>query len=234
MPVKTRITSFANSFQIHVDQTLSPKARSEKVRSYSLMKISEADEVNRKALGAFPPKTVTVNGRQDETLSNIDPDRGIIIAEWRLIGDVLTFIADTLDDRSPVVSGDYRRGHIMLADDVEADPYNPPMAKMFTFLNLEPYSRRIEIGKTEAGRDFVVQVENRIYIRTGADAKARFGNLAKISTGFITPSGAYRLKQDQVSRSFKGGVRRISARQRPDRVAGAAVTVPAIFVTIGG
>jgi hypothetical protein len=211
---------------------MSPSSRSERVRIYAQEKISDADEINRQALGAVPPKTVTVNGRQDDTLSNIDPDRGIIIAEWRLVGDVLQWIAQTLYDRSPVISGDYRDGHIMLADGAEADPYNPPMATQFTFLNLMPYSRRIEIGKTESGRDFVIQVENRIYIRTGEDAKAKFGNIAKIRTGFEARS--YFLKQNQVSRSFTGGVKRISARWRPDRVAGAAVSVPAIYVTIGG
>ncbi len=231
MPVKTKITSFANTYNILVDNTFSAKARSEKVRAYASKRISEADEVNRRALGAVPPKTVTVNGWQDDTLSNIDPDRGVIIAEYRLIGDVLEFIIETLKSRSPFQSGDYRDGHIMLADDVEADPYEPPMATRFTFLNNVPYARKIEIGKTKEGRDFVIQVENRIYQRTYQDAKAKFGNLAKITTGFETSS--YTLKQNQLSRSFKGRVRRISARQRPDRAAGAAVSVPAIYVTIG-
>lgn len=232
MPVKTRITSFANTAKILVDSTLSPKARIEKVRTYAQREITKADEINRRALGAVPPKTVTVNGREDESLSTITPDRGIIIAEWRLVGDVLQWIMTTLRERSPVQSGDYRKGHIMLADGAEADPYNPPMATQFTFLNTVPYSRKIEIGKTESGRDFVIQVENRIYIRTGEDAKAKFGNIAKIRTGF--ESSSYLLKQNQVSRSFAGGIKRISARQRPDRVAGAAVSAPAIYVTIGG
>jgi hypothetical protein len=233
MAVKTRITSFANTAKILVDSTLSPKARIEKVRIYTQREITKADEINRRALGAVPPKTITVNGRaDDESLSGITADRGIIIAEWRLVGDVLEWIMTTLRERSPVVSGDYRDGHIMLADGAEADPFHPPMATSFTFLNTVPYARKIEIGKTESGHPFVVQVENKIYFRTYQDAKARFGNIAKITTGF--ESSSYVLRQNQLSRSFTGGVKRISARQRPDRTAGAAVSVPAIYVTIGG
>jgi len=33
---------------------------------------------------------------------------------------------------------------------------------------------------TKSGRDFVIQVENRIYERTARDAQAKFGNVAKI------------------------------------------------------
>ncbi len=234
MPLDIKIKSYSQSFKALIDETLSPKARNDKLAAFARRQINAADEINRRALGAVPPKTVTVNGRENSALTNIiPPDSGTIIAEYRVVDDVLQFIAKTLYDRSPVVEGDYRDGHIMLADDVPADPYRPPLATQFTFLNLVAYSRKIEIGKTHSGRDFVIQVPNRIYIRTGEDAKAKFGNIAKIRTGFITPTGAYRLKHDQASRSFTRGFRRISARQRPDRVAGSTVSVPAIFVTIG-
>ncbi len=234
MPLDIKIKPVSQSFQVLVDELLSPKAQSAKIADFARRQIRAADEINRRVFGAVPPKKVTVNGREDEALSNIPLPSGIIIAEYRVVDDVLAWIAKTLHDRSPVQEGDYRDGHIMLADDAPADPYNPPLATQFTFLNLEPYSRKIEIGKTKSGRDFVVQVPNRIYIRTGDDAKAKFGNVAKIRTGFITPTGAYRLKQDQASRSFTRGIRRVSARQRTDRLAGSVVTVPAIFITIGG
>ena len=56
------------------------------------------------------------------------------------------------------------------------DPVAPPLASEYVFLNTVPYARKIEIGKTESGRDFVIQVPNRIYERTANDAQARFGN----------------------------------------------------------
>jgi hypothetical protein len=232
MPVKTKITGYSQSFKVLVDQTLSPKARNDLVAGFARRQINAADEINRRALGAVPPKTVTVNGRANDSLTNIiPPDSGTIIAEYRMVDDVLKWIMQTLRDRSPYLSGDYKRGHRLLADGRECDPDNPPLASSYTFVNVVPYTRRLEVGKTESGRDFLISVPNKIYARTYADAKARFGNAAKITTGFETSS--YLLKNDQASRSFTRGFRVVSARQRPDRVAGSAVSVPAIYVTIG-
>ncbi len=232
MPITTKITPYSNSFKVLVDETLSPQARSAKIAAFARRQIAAADEINRRALGAVPPKKVTVNGRENESLTNIPPDQGIIIAEYRLVEDVLAWIMLTLRARSPVISGDYRRGHRLFADDVECNPDAPPIARRYAFFNLVPYARKIEVGKTESGRDFVIQVENKIYARTYADAKARFGNVAKITTGFASTPNSYRLKQDQASRSFTRGFRQTSARQRSG-VAGSVISVPAIYVTIG-
>ncbi len=233
MPVKTKITPFSLTSKILVDGALSPGARSATVAAYARKEIAKADAINLRVFGSIPPKKVTVNGRENAELINIPPDRGIIIAEYRLHEDVLAWIMQTLRDRSPFLSGDYKNGHRLFADDVECDPANPPIATRYAFFNLVPYARRLEVGKTKSGRDFLVAPPNKIYARTGADAKAKFGNVAKITSGFASTPNSYRLKNDQASRSFTRGFRRVSAKQRPDRVAGSVVSVPAIYVTIG-
>jgi hypothetical protein len=233
MPLDIKITPISQSFQVLVDETLSPKARSAQVADFARRQIRAADEINRRALGVVPPKRVTVNGREDELLTNVPPDQGIIIAEYRMADEVLEWIMKTLRDRSPIISGEYKKGHRLFADDVEVNADNPPIASRYTFFNLVPYARRLEVGKTNSGRDFLIQVPNRIYARTYQDAKAKFGNVAKITTGFESTANSYKLKNDQASRSFTRGFRRVSARQRSDRVAGSVVSVPAIYVTIG-
>ncbi len=233
MPLTTKIVARSQSFQVLLDETLSPQARSKKVADFARRQIRAADETNRQVLGAVPPKRVTVNGREDELLTNVPPDSGIIIAEYRLVEDVLAWIMKTLRERSPVISGDYKKGHRLFADDVEVNANNPPIASRYTFFNLVPYARRLEVGKTNSGRDFLIQVPNKIYARTYQDAKAKFGNVAKISAGFESTPNSYRLKNDQASRSFTRGFRRVSAAQRQDRVAGSVISVPAIYVTIG-
>jgi hypothetical protein len=95
--------------------------------------------------------------------------------------DVLAWIADELRARSPVVTGAYRDAHalygdgrmLMAASDITADS-DVPEAKEYSFSNTMPYSRKIEFGKTADGRDFVLQVPNRIYERVAQDARARF------------------------------------------------------------
>ena len=143
--------------------------------------IDDAEQTNRSALGSEPPYTITVDGHEGAPLESVNPDGGNITVEFELVGGVLAWIAQTLLDRSPVTSGDYRRGHTLFADGTEADAFGTvPQASQYVFTNEVPYARKIEVGKTEAGRDFVIQVQNRIYQRTAADAAAMFGNQAKI------------------------------------------------------
>jgi hypothetical protein len=104
--------------------------------------------------------------------------------------DPLVWIAKRLRERSPVLSGDYRDAHILFADGKEVGTaadviagMEVPAADVYAFANTVPYSRKIEIGKTKDGRDFVIQVPNRIYERTANDAKGRFSSIAVIEFG---------------------------------------------------
>lgn len=189
MALRARITPFEKSIKLLVDKNLSVEAAQKRIAVIARQEIAEGDEINRRALGSVPPRTITVDGREGAPLESVRPHRGTIIIEWSLVGDVLQWIFATLRARSPRVSGAYLKGHKLYADGVECDPTRPPLAKEYTFLNLVPYSRKIEIGKTQAGRPFVIQVENRIYQRTADDAKARFGNVAKIRSTFQSTVG---------------------------------------------
>jgi hypothetical protein len=110
--------------------------------------------------------------------------------------EILVFIATQLRLRSPVLTGRYRDAHMLYADDVAvasaADVANGdadiPEAKVYEFRNAQPYARKIEVGKTEAGRDFVLYVEPRIYERVMRDAKRKYGDLADF-TYALAPQG---------------------------------------------
>ncbi|HEY0330237.1 MAG TPA: hypothetical protein VGC77_14205 [Rhodopseudomonas sp.] len=181
----------------------------------------------------MPPRILTVNGQIGARIESLRPGSGVVIAEWQLGREVIAWIWQTLRDRSPVVSGDYKRGHLLFADGALVEEGQKiPNASTFKFINAVPYARKIEIGKTKSGRSFVVQVEPRIYERTYKDAKGRFGNIAQISTGFEPAPSGYSLKKNQAHRSFSGKGMRVSKRQRPDRVAGSAVSVPFILVSL--
>jgi hypothetical protein len=201
MPLTVKITPMRKAIDLIVNKNLSPQARREMIAAFARGKIAEADAKNARALGTPPPKTVSVDGRAGAPLESINPDNGIIIAEWRLTGDVLLFIYETLRARSPVLTGQYRENHLLYADGAEVDdPTNPPLnAQEYVFLNPEPYARKIEIGKTESGRDFVISVPNRIYERTAQDAAARFSKLAKIRFSYQAAVGGSLAKRGQTS-----------------------------------
>src|SRR3990167_7793525 len=78
--------------------------------------IREADQTNQRVLGRIPPRTVTVDGSRGAALERVNPDGGTIIVEYEIVNDVLIWIGQALIDRSPVVSGDYKKGHTLFAD----------------------------------------------------------------------------------------------------------------------
>jgi hypothetical protein len=220
MALKTRIDSVATDVKLMLDAALSPQAQSQAFAAYAEAAIADADATNRRVLGRVPPRTVTVDGARGAALSSVRPN-GSIVAEWELIGEVLIWIGLTLKARSPFVSGDYQRAHTLYADGVEvAIGGNVPPADEYVFLNPLPYARKIEIGKTKAGRDFVIQVPNRIYERTAKDAAARFGNLAVIKMGYRAPFNSAILAGS--------GSRGKSAATRFER----DLRVPAIVITL--
>lgn len=219
MAVTTKIDSIERDVQLIVDDMLSPEAQGSAIAAYASEQIMAVDAVNRQILGRTPPRRTWVNGREGADLDSVRPG-GAIVTEWELFGDVLRWIASTLVDRSPRISGDYIKGHTLFADGVEVPIGGEvPDADEYVFLNLVPYARKIEIGKTRSGRDFVIQVPNRIYERTANDARSRFGNMASIRFTYRAPEGGAILR---------------SGRSRSAAKHERALRVPAILIRLKG
>jgi hypothetical protein len=190
MGLSVKIDSVAKDVEAMVRNDLSPVEQGKAIASFVKEGIQEGDDTNRRVLGRVPPKTITVDGREGASLESVNPDGGQIIIEWELVGDVLVWIGTTLEERSPSISGAYKRGHTLFADGTEVPRFaNIPQADEYLFVNLVPYARKIEVGKTKSGRDFVIQVPSRLYERTANDAKARFGNVAKIEFVYQSING---------------------------------------------
>lgn len=233
MAVVTKVDSIEKDVDIIINEMLSPAGQSKAFAAFAREEIKAGDELNRQILGRVPPRTVTVDGSPRAALERVSPS-GTIVAEWELVVDILQWIADTLRERSPVVSGAYREGHTLFIDGVEVPMGGQiPAATEYVFTNLVPYARKIEVGKTESGRDFVIQVPSRIYERTFKDAKARFGKQVRITFGYEALVGAYKLQQHGVNRRWnpKKKTFRASKTSR-DRVAGSVVTAPAISISL--
>lgn len=232
MGVSVKIDPVEKDIAAMIRADLSPQMQQKEAAAFARAGIDEAKATNRQILGRDPPLTITVDGRKGAPLESVKPDGGTIIAEFELMEDVLRWIADELVRRSPVTSGAYQKGHTLFVDGTEVPLGGQiPIGEEYVFINLVPYARRIEVGKTKSGRDFLIQVPNHIYERTAKDAKRRFGNQADIQFAFREAIGTYRLKHDQVSRSWKkGGGWYHSPTQRKDRVKGSAVIPPAIII----
>lgn len=185
MALRVKIDPVERFTEASVRADLALPEQKREVAAFVSEGIAEADQTNARILGRVPPRTITVDGRPGAALDTVNPDGGSIIIEWELTEGVLRWIAVELVNRSPHISGRYQRGWTLFADGVEVPIGNViPNAEKYVFVNLEPYSRKIEIGKTKSGRAFVIQVPNRIAERTARDARSRFGNQAKILYGF--------------------------------------------------
>lgn len=236
MAVTTKIEPIADFIEVALREDLSPQAKSKALAGFAKEKLAEAQDTNRAILGRVPPHKVFVDGRQGANLESVNAQNGVIIFEFELMTDVLRWIGQTLIDRSPSVSGDYKRGHTFFADGKEIPLGGQiPPAEEYSFTNLVPYARKIEIGKTKSGRSFVMQVPNRIYERTAKDARASFGNMAKIEFTYrgivagaqVNPikSGAAKFQQ----RDRKTGRFMSTGGPQPHNVS--AVRYPTIVVT---
>jgi len=188
--VRTKIEPIDSWVQVVVRDDLSPEARSKAVADLARTAIADAREGNRRVLGRDTPAKTFVDGREGAPLESVDPDRGVIVAEFDLAMDVLNWIANRLREASPVRSGAYRDAHRLFADGREVLPTEDiPQAAEFSFTNTVPYARRLEVGRTKSGRAFVIQVEPRIYERVAKEARQRFGNIAQVGYTFRALAG---------------------------------------------
>lgn len=159
---------------------------------------------------------------------------GPIVYQYRYFSHVVETILTELQKVSPVESGTYVGSHVVFIDGAPAETI-PEIIKSdqeIWIVNTTPYARRLEIGKTESGRDFLVSVPNKIYERTAKKMSRRFSNQAKITFDYVTLPEAYRLKNNQAARHWVGGRRGwyVEPKQRSDRAKGAAVRNPAIVI----
>jgi hypothetical protein len=180
----TRVEPIDTFVSAVIRNDLSRTAQSQAVAAFARRELTEAQQANSRALGRVPRHETFVDGRRGAALESVRPNGGTILFSFELVDDVLRWIFAELRRRSPVVSGRYRDSHQVFADGREIALTAIPEASEYTLSNSALYARRLEVGRTRAGRAFVVQVPNRIYQRTAADASRRFGNIAKITFGF--------------------------------------------------
>lgn len=184
----SRIEPLERDIELLIRQELSPQAQSERLAAFARESLEEAEDANAEALGHRPTHETFVDGRAGASEDSVRPD-GVIAYEFELVEEVFAYIDAQLRAHSPVGSGAdkhsglYQRSHVFYADDVEADPLNPPPdVEVGTFVNATPYARKIEAGESPQQPDGVYEVVTALAAR-------RFGNVAKVQFGYRTATG---------------------------------------------
>lgn len=174
--------------------------------------------------GVFPEWDAYANSPGNTNLDSVRLP-GPIVYRYRYRREIVLAALKALYAASPVQSGAYRNAHTLFVDGVPASPEAALTGREVAIANPLPYARRLEIGKTESGRDFLVSVPNRIYERAAKKLAAQYRIAAQISFGYMTVPGSYAVRGRLGASYAIAGVRR-RRRQR----AGAQVQAPAIFI----
>jgi hypothetical protein len=185
MAIRTRIDPINRDVAAIVNASLSPQAQSETVAEFAREQLAEAEAQNAAALGTAPAHDTFVDGAADAPLESVHVP-GNITFVFHLLTELFVYVANLLDQHSPVLTGRYKRSHIFFADGQEADPQRPPPAMEYVFLNTTAYSRKIE-GAAKPPES--PQAPEGVYEGVATMASARFGNLARIAFGYRAPMG---------------------------------------------
>lgn len=186
MSVVTKIQPIDRDLVIRLLGT--PQERSAIHAQFAREKLAEAQETDKQITGSVPSHETFVDGSKGVSEDRVRPDGGVIVYEFDLVSDVLAWISDTLETHSPVGGnldphpGLYKKSHVMLANGSLADPSNPPAADEYVFVNSQPYARKIEKGSSQ-------QFPDGVYEATAALARAKYGNIAKITFNYRSIEG---------------------------------------------
>jgi hypothetical protein len=124
-----------------------------------LAKTAKQALAEAQAEGVAPDRYIrSVNGRIGAAEESVIPP-GPIVYTFNWLPEVAAYALAFAEERSPVLSGRFKKSWFVMVNgaavtDLEAIPLDAEVI----VTNDQPYARRIEVGKTEAGRSFVVRV----------------------------------------------------------------------------
>lgn len=153
---------------------------------------------------------------------------GPIVFRYRYHKEIVIEAIKALERASPVHFGKYKRSHFLWINGVQA-PLTAELKRgdEIFIANTADYSRRLEVGKTDSGRPFVMQVDPHIYERVMKTVLIpKYGKVVKFRHGYVTLPKAWvikgRLGPTYLLASGK-------ARKRRQQI-GEKVRAPAIFI----
>lgn len=182
MPARVKLPVLRRDIVFSGDGVFSPEMGARAFADLASASITEIDRANDEALGRDVPYRTFVDGREAHNLRAAAIAREIV-ARWELASGVVAYIDDLLMQAGPVLTGAYRKAHVIYADGVEIDdPDKAIAAREVLFLSLVPYARRVERGKKG-------YAPGHVYEAVAAMAKARFSNVALIKFTYQAPEG---------------------------------------------
>lgn len=227
MTVTTKIQPIDEDIKILISDLLSPDAQSAAFASFAADALAEAEATDTAALGYTPTHTTFVDGSQTDDLTQVRPN-GTIVFVFDIVGDALQTIYGWLIEHAPYLRGDYQESIKLYADGVEVDLSGEiPPATQYTFLSGVPYARKIE--GSDGRKPESSQAPDGVFQVVAAMGQQQFGNSAKVSFSYISPSsgGIVDWAQTAPAQALAGSLRGGNKLLHQDWL----TRVPAIIVT---
>ena len=180
-------------------QSLGPEAAALLAQAGEETKVEvETDQAARR--GITPLTSIAVDGVLVDDFTTVKPE-SVVFEYWGYRREMIAAAYAELKARAPVLTGEYRDHFYAIADERAFDHLEVPTAHAIkdaariTITNDRPYSRRLEVGKTEGGEDFIKHADPHIIESVAKLLQNEFGTLVKISFGFVELAGGYHAKQ---------------------------------------
>lgn len=149
-----------------------------------------ADQQQRS--GITPSYTVTVDGRIGAPLESVKPG-GKIVIDFDYQREIAQVALDRLIALSPYrtkrpgadPATHYRDQHAIFINGAPAsDLAGLKPGDAVAFVNLQPYSRKIELVSATTGRRLSAEAPDGVYAVVAQELRQRYGNVAAIATDF--------------------------------------------------
>jgi hypothetical protein len=179
MRLQTRVQPIQRDLQLLLADDVKGTAASSALAQFARDEIADAVTINQQALGYQPVYEVFVDGVRGASLESVKPS-GTIVADFKLVDNVLEWIRAQLETHSPVKGGRYRKSHVLFADNNEISRgARIPPAEEYVFVSTVPYARKIERGASPQAPEGVYQV-------VAVLAQRQFRNVASITFSYRT------------------------------------------------
>lgn len=155
--------------------------------------------------GIAPTLETVVDGRRGADIAAVTP-AGTILLEWGYVREVAKTAIEALRQAGPRETGDWALTLAILADGTEVDEQTiPHMARLVHVVATQPYSRRLEIGKTRAGDPFVLDDgDYQMLERTAKRLAPLYREVAKVDFTYVDLADAWQLT-NRGARTGRGG-----------------------------
>lgn len=207
---KQSLAALRNTLTVQWPRELDEEARRFLIRTAKAGHARILQEQTARA--GFPPDHTAYANRPGNPVVDSVKLPGPIVYEYDYRREIALIAVQELIIASPTVSGAYALSHTIFLNGQPVDDLPLQLARTDEIMiaNTVPYSRRLEVGKTKSGRDFVLQVQPRIVERVAKGIlMPRFGNSAKISFTYRELPGAYKavggLSSHYQTSAFGGG-----------------------------